>query len=184
MNRFEQMRKQAAEPIQIVTAPLLYPTPDWLADRMAQELGASQFHLILEPSAGLGALIDAVTYGNKYGHDITAIDESWSLVKHLRSKYPEYRVHHMDFLNFTHVEKFDRIIMNPPFNGGADIKHINHALTLLKPGGRLVAICADGSRQNEKLKPLADHWEKLPPGAFQSAGTNVNTVLMIINKEL
>lgn len=32
---------------------------------------------------------------------------------------------------------------------------IRHALTMLKPGSRLVAICANGSRQNGNLKPLA-----------------------------
>ena len=131
-NRFEELRARAAAPVEIVTAPLLYPTPEHIAEQAAQLLEASQFHTILEPSAGTGALIDAITYGNKYGHNITAVEESWSLVKILRSRYPELRVHHMDFLNFTYSDKFDRILMNPPFNGGADIKHIEHALKWLK----------------------------------------------------
>lgn len=181
MNRFEEMRKRAAAPVEIVTAPLLYPTPEHIAEQAAQLLEASQFHSILEPSAGTGALIDAITYGNKYGHNIIAVEESWSLVKILRSRYPELRVHHMDFLNFTYPEKFDRILMNPPFNGGADIKHVEHALKWLKPGGKLVAIVAGGPRQEKAFKAMATTWEPLPAGTFKNAGTMVNTVLFSID---
>lgn len=76
--------------------------------------------------------------------------------------------------------RFDRVVMNPPFENGADIKHITHALTMLKPGGRLVAICANGPRQNEQLRPLADTWEELPAGTFD--GTGVRAVLLVIAK--
>jgi hypothetical protein len=38
--------------------------------------------------------------------------------------------------------------LNPPFGNADDIKHIMHAWKMLKPGGRLVAICANGPRQN------------------------------------
>lgn len=55
---------------------------------------------------------------------------------------------------------------------------------MLKPGGRLVAICANGPRQNSILKPLVDAqgglWEELPPDTFHSSGTSVRTVLMTI----
>lgn len=77
---------------------------------------------------------------------------------------------------------FDVVLMNPPFNGGADIKHIQHALQFLKPGGKLVAICANGPRQREQLMPLATHWEDLPAGSFNEAGTNVNTALLVIDR--
>jgi 16S rRNA G1207 methylase RsmC len=46
--------------------------------------------------------------------------------------------------------------MNPPFANGDDIKHITHALKMLNPGGRLVAICANGPRQNDKLRSVVD----------------------------
>jgi len=68
---------------------------------------------------------------------------------------------------------------------GADIKHIMHALKMLKLGGRLVAICANGPRQNDKLRPLVearvDIWEELPPDTFIGAGTGVRTVLLILD---
>jgi methylase of polypeptide subunit release factors len=103
----------------------------------------------------------------------------------LSAKYK--RVYPGDFLERGAWElggKFDRIIMNPPFINGADIKHIKHALPMLKPDGRLVAICANGPRQQAQLKPIAEgsggFYEPLPAGTFKDKGTNVNTALLVI----
>jgi hypothetical protein len=75
--------------------------------------------------------------------------------------------------------------MNPPFANADDIKHIMHALKMLKPGGRLVAICANGPRQNDKLRPLVEArggiWEELPSDTFIDAGTGVRTVLLMLD---
>jgi hypothetical protein len=72
-----------------------------------------------------------------------------------------------------------------PFTNGDDIKHIMHALKMLKPGGRLVAICANGPRQNDKLRPLVEArggiWEELPSDTFIGAGTGVRTVLLMLD---
>jgi 16S rRNA G1207 methylase RsmC len=69
------------------------------------------------------------------------------------------------------IGTYDRILMNPPFANGADIKHILHAIELLKPGGRLVAICADGPRQRDRLGPLAMLWIQLPHDTFADSGS-------------
>jgi len=133
---------------------------------------------VLEPSAGTGAILDALP-----GVDVcetTAVEIDAAIVRGVLTAHEG--VHKLvcaDFLEWPgELAKFDRIIMNPPFNGGADIKHIEHARTLLKPGGRIVALCANGPRQNEKLKPLADFWEELPAGTF--AGTQVRAALLVI----
>jgi hypothetical protein len=82
---------------------------------------------------------------------------------------------------------FDRIVMNPPFANADDIKHTMHALKMLKPGGRLVAICANGPRQNDKLRPIVEAcggiWEELPSDIFISAGTSVRTVLLMLDRK-
>jgi hypothetical protein len=79
--------------------------------------------------------------------------------------------------------RFDAVLMNPPFENASDIAHIFHAAQFLKPGGRLVAICANGSRQNAKLKPWAEAsggiWEELPPNTFAASGTGVNVALLV-----
>jgi Domain of unknown function (DUF3560) len=76
----------------------------------------------------------------------------------------------------------DCALMNPPFPKGQDVAHILHALKLLKPGGRLVAICANGPRQQAELRPLATTWEELPDGTFADQGTNVRAVLMTVRR--
>ena len=77
---------------------------------------------------------------------------------------------------------FDRVLLNPPFGQAQDVAHIKHALTFLAPGGRLVAICANGPRQQAELRLLATTWEELPEGTFVDAGTNVRTVLMTVQR--
>ena len=57
--------------------------------------------------------------------------------------------------------------MNPPFDHGADIRHIEHARAKLKPGGRLVAICAAGPRQRERFEAIAAEWIDLQYDAFK-----------------
>jgi 16S rRNA G1207 methylase RsmC len=89
---------------------------------------------------------------------------------------PEIDATCQDFLTVSPPGTFDAVIMNPPFKDGADIKHILHAREFLKPGGRLVAICAGGPRQVDKLKPLCESWEELPEGTFD--GTGVRAVLL------
>ncbi|AXC16413.1 hypothetical protein ACPOL_7223 (plasmid) [Acidisarcina polymorpha] len=53
---------------------------------------------------------------------------------------------------------------------------------MLKPGGRIVALCANGPRQNDVLKPLVTArgglWEELAADTFRSAGTAVRCVLV------
>ena len=52
----------------------------------------------------------------------------------------------------------------------------------------MVAICANGPRQQTTLKPLAENsggwYEDLPAGTFASQGTNVNTALLLIENWL
>ncbi len=42
------------------------------------------------------------------------------------------------------VQYYSRVIMNPPFSHGQDIRHILRAFSLLRPGGVLVAVCLNG----------------------------------------
>jgi hypothetical protein len=77
--------------------------------------------------------------------------------------------------------QFDRIVMNPPFDHGADINHIKHDFALLAPGGRLVAVCANGPRQREELGEVCTLWIDLPAGSFREQGTNVNTAIVVLD---
>lgn len=179
--------------VEVVTANQLFPTPPEVARQMvqtAEQMGGSIAGLrVLEPSAGTGNLIRAAI-GAATGFDclrVVAVEINPSLCAGLRtmrekSAYANgdsFEIRQADFLECNgDLGRFDVVLMNPPFENGSDIKHIRHALTMLKPGGRLVAICANGPRQNEQLKPLASSWEVLPPNTF--AGTGVSAVMLAI----
>ena len=92
--------------------------------------------------------------------------------------------------SLTGVEKlgansgYDRILMNPPFSNRRDAEHVRHAYTLLRPGGRLVAIMGEGVffGKDSKAQEFRD-WlddvggtsEKLPEGTFNDPTLPVNT---------
>lgn len=73
-------------------------------------------------------------------------------------------------------------MVHSPDRPGADIRHIEHARGKLRPGARLVAICAAGPRQRERLAPIASEWIDLPAGSFKAQGTSVNAALVVIDE--
>lgn len=90
---------------------------------------------------------------------------------------------------------YDRIVMNPPFSDRRDAEHVQHAYTLLKPGGRLVAIMGEGVffGQDKKaedfrswLEKVGGTDEKLAEGTFMDptlpVNTGVNARMVVIDK--
>lgn len=185
---FDAMREalRTGQAVQVVSAPQLFPTPAHVAARMVELAdlphGAGSPPRIMEPSAGTGALLRAVQDAYAGTDRPAPVVHAWEIVhdlaRRLRDTFPAVTVRAFDFLQFdpNPVERFDVVLMNPPFANADDVRHILHARRFLAPGGRLVAICAAGPRQHEALQDLADSWEYLPAGAFD--GTNVRTVLL------
>jgi phospholipid N-methyltransferase len=170
--------------VQVVSAPQLFPTPQPLAEQLAELADLESGHRVLEPSAGTGMLLDVARRSVDGSLDVVAVEINCQLAQGIARRFPGVTVINADFLDMagaTPNAKFDRILMNPPFVNGADIRHIEHARTLLKPGGRLVAICADGPRQRERLQPIASEWRSLPAGTFKESGTMVNAALLVID---
>lgn len=117
--------------------------------------------------------------------DAVAVEIAPALVDQLhRQDKGGRRIVAADFLETTPAElgTFDAVAMNPPFHMRADVAHIRHALTFLKPGGRLAALCMDTHHRAEALRPLADTWERLPAGSFRAEGTGIDAVLLTITK--
>lgn len=161
-----------------VTSWQLFQTPPAVASRLAELLNLAPGARILEPSAGLGRLLDAVRIYEP--GEIVAIEKSADVAAELNAQAREgVRIICQDFLTVEPMElgAFDAVIMNPPFHMREDIRHIEHARTFLKKGGTLAAVCMDTDRREAMLRPDALTWEPLPPGAFRSVGTNVPVVL-------
>lgn len=162
-------------------------TPPEIAREMVWEAGLWKYPKlrVLEPSAGNGRLIDAIGAQLDWHVDLTAVEinerEADALFKRLSGGPASVMVIRGDFLQQNgDLGYFDRVVMNPPFTAGQDIAHIKHALTMVKPGGRLVALCANGGRQKESLQPLACKWRVLPAGSFKESGTGVTVAMVTI----
>ena len=176
--------------VQVVVAPQLFPTPPALAARMVEMAGIEPGDRVLEPSAGTGNILRAIKGAGIAGDNgsdprVVAVEINRALADAIPSHLAGYVVCD-DFLAVDFptagIARFDRIVANPPFGKGQDIAHIKRMLDVLLPGGRLVAICANGPRQQAELRPLATTWEELPEDTFASEGTHARTVLLTIDR--
>lgn len=168
-------------------AASFFPTPAWLADELVARAQIVGGHTVLEPSAGSGALALAVRRACPDA-SIACVEALPDNVKKLRAL--GFEPHESDFLN-TPLGAFDRIVMNPPFEGRADIAHVRHAFGLLHPTGILVAIMSSGvAHRQDKLatefRALVHASEgeiiENAEGAFLESGTGVRTVTVTMRK--
>lgn len=159
-----------------VSAFNLFQTPAEIARRLVESADVRPGMRVLEPSVGLGRLLDALPAGC----EVVAVEHAPQIAAEVfRQDRAGVRLLQRDFLTCTLEElgTFDRVIMNPPFHMRADVRHILHALTFLKPGGKCAALCLDTHHREKALRSLASSWEHLPETTFAKEGTRVRTVL-------
>ena len=171
-------------------------TPPDLATRMVALADLHAGDRVLEPSAGTGQLLGAITHGET-PVTVIAIEINQQAGDLLRAQrdtgaYQQATICTADFLTCTVEEYglFDVVVMNPPFAKGQDVQHVTHALTFLKPGGRLVAVMSAmaGQRATNADKAFMallesqEHYrcEALPAGTFHDSGTEVHTKLLCV----
>lgn len=182
-DRFERMRgrhENGTAP-KAVAVWQLFQTPEHIAERMAGMLGLMDGMAVLEPSAGLGRLLNAV-YSLGVPCSVSACEISPDLAGHLFTGFPDIQIAQGDFLG-RELGEFDRVVMNPPFHMRADIAHIRHAIGHLKRGGRCVGLCMAGSARESFLESIGATWEELPAGTFRESGTNVATYLFTFDRD-
>lgn len=168
--------------------PGFFPTPVDLASEMVQLADIQPGNTILEPSAGLGHIAEIIKSEHP-DNELTLVEYHSGLADALKEK--GFNVIHGDFLQIKGV-KYDRIIMNPPFENLQDIDHVMHAYDLLNPGGKLVAIMAANKEgERRKVKEFNDFMSarlaeitENPEGSFLSSfrPTAVNTITVVIEK--
>jgi 16S rRNA G1207 methylase RsmC len=164
--------------VQVVSAPNLFPTPPDVARQVVELAEIGPGMEVLEPSAGTGSLIAAIREAEPTA-TVTTLELVGTLAVRLQRTFAQnVTVRAQDFLGIPTGGVFDRIVMNPPFDNGADIKHVEHARQFLAEGGRLVAIMANGPRQREKFEPIATVWIDLPTGTF--VGTSARAAIVVI----
>ena len=165
-----------------------FPTPKNIVEKMLDEADIKKGEIVLEPSAGKGNIADEIR--TRYPDNALEVAEiNGSLAELLKEK--GHNVVGNDFLATN--KKYDKIIMNPPFEKLQDIDHVKHAYDMLNPGGRLVAIMSESPFFNSAKKAEAFRtWledvggvsEKLPENSFKNSerSTGVNTRLVVIDK--
>ena len=193
---FEGGAAEAIEPI-LLTSEIVsrkvdfqqFDTPPELAARVVAEARIEPGMRVLEPSAGLGALaLPAAAAGGSVMCIEIDPKRAGALVKANAAAPARLdMVVALDFLKEGAARLYDRVVMNPPFAGQADIRHVLHAAKFLRPGGRLVAIMS--ASLTFRRNRLADEFRTfltlhdasvvaLPDDAFAASGTRVKTVLV------
>lgn len=173
--------------LQFAKIPGYFPTPAPLIQRMLDAANLSEGARVLEPSAGSGAIADAL---RDAGHRVECIERHASLCEILAAK--GHSVIRGDFLEIGTAGQFDGVVMNPPFENGQDLQHVRRALDSVKHGGVLVAIMGAGVtfRSDSKYadfrswaENLGGTFEPIEAGAFKESGTGVASVMLTIEKE-
>ena len=170
--------------------PGFYPTPTPVIDQMIEWAELGRYHSLLEPSAGSGAILKEV-------QGIVARTYYCEIVPVLRNLIEAQNLTGIcigeDFLAYTPKKvRFNRILMNPPFERGQDMAHVLHAYGMLEEGGRLVAIMSPGAFfRSDKQATDFQEWfknvdgvkEDLPEGSFKESGTGVSSCMVVIDKK-
>lgn len=144
-------------------------------------------HYVLEPSAGHGALAHACIKEGASRVDCFEIDHEacCSLKRDGLTVLAQ-----CDFLETSPEEpeqRYQRIVMNPPFTRKSDAKHVRHAFEhWLALEGILTSIVADDGRDRPDLKAIApDSYRivhRLPAGTFKESGTMIATLVIQLSK--
>lgn len=172
-----------------------FGTPKAVAEMMVDKLtgycnSKSKF---LEPSAGQGALVDAFrsTYPDHEDSKKTLVELMPINFAMLQKKDYGCKLIEQDFLTMDTKEDYDIILANPPFTKNQDINHIRKMFEVLNPcGGIMVTLCSPHFRHASGKKETAfREWLEqkqarisiIPAGSFKESGTNIETVLIVID---
>lgn len=184
-----------------------FDTPMELARMVADAAGITAGALVLEPSGGMGNLVQAALDAGAGG--VTSFEIDPKRVDAMRARFGHLRhgesdrsgyivqVVEYDFLQrkwYDHVNDtgscYTHVIMNPPFAGQDDIRHVMHAMKFVQPGGTLVAIMSASVLFRDNMltrgframvEAIGGTITPLPEGSFKESGTAVNTVLVVMH---
>lgn len=167
-----------------------FATPEPLGQKMVEWARIEPGNDVLEPSAGHGAIARWFPESARR----TVVEPSAELASRLMLA-TDAKVRQHTFENLDIVNKYDRIVMNPPFGAGGKtaMQHLEKAFRHLRAGGRIVAIVPDGPSMDKRLAGFFAPDEKaqivpvlrqeigLPDVTFSRAGTQAKCKVLIID---
>lgn len=167
--------------------PGFFPTPPEAVRLMLDKAEIEAGMTVMEPEAGAGHIAKPA---RALGGKVTVIESNYHLCEILRQE--GFDPIYADFLTWESEQRFDRILMNPPFERLQDIDHVLHANTFLAAGGIQVAIMGAGAFFRGDRKAVAfrewlherGDYQKLPSGTFNFSErpTGVESYLIKIAK--
>lgn len=154
-----------------------YPTPEIVAQAAADAAEIGDTHTVLEPSAGHGDLAAFLPKDRTHCVEISQLRCSV-----LRAR--GFATECADFLAWAPArpERYERIVMNPPFSEGRWRAHLEAAMGLVAHRGRLVAILPASARQS--LMVSGQEWSLSWSEVFSNefAGTSVSVVILTADR--
>ena len=168
-----------------------YATPEPVGFKMAEFADVGIGEAILEPSAGHGAISRWFSEGARR----TLIEPSPTLASKAALSSPGAKVVQSTFEVFNIVNKFDGVVMNPPFGSGGKtaFEHVWKAARHLRDKGRIVALVPDGPAANKRREGMEETEEfndiftlleiDMPAVMFERAGTSVRTKLIVYQRD-
>lgn len=168
-----------------------FPTPDALAAELVALSGLQPGMTVCEPSAGRGAIalkaadivgVKSVKCIELYPPNARALERAG------------FTVMEQDFLAMEppllEADKFDVILLNPPFSNHQDAAHVAHACRFVKSTGRVAALtstawaCQENNRKASEFRSFVEEVggfvEQVPAGTFKASGTMVPTQILVI----
>lgn len=171
-----------------------FPTPPHLVARFTEIIDGffsecTGIVTILEPSAGQGHLLKAVEQSSLTNFATVCYELIDANQKILAEK--GWIVRGPNFLLDPPSERFDLVIMNPPFINVEYMDHIELTFSCLKAGGILITILPEmylqrsGNRAEAFRKFTMANFlmsEQCPENSFVDAGTSISTRILVLGK--
>jgi hypothetical protein len=167
-----------------------FATPEPLGLKMVEWADASTGDSMLEPSAGHGAIARWFPEDTRN----TFVEPSRELSVQLGLSARNGKILDHDFESLHTANKYDAIVMNPPFgSGGATaISHLDKAAGHLKNGGRIVVLYPEGPAADKRMSAFLEKTDNLytvaefglPTVVFERAGTTAKTRILVLEKQL
>lgn len=167
-----------------------FATPEPVGFKMAEWANIQKGDDVLEPSAGHGAIARFFPPQT----NVTMVEPSYDLSQRAALANGNARIINDNFESLHLTNKYDAIVMNPPYgNGGKTaIEHVAKAAKHLREGGRIVALIPRGGLTDKRLAAFLESDEAqdlhrvatftMPASTFERAGTSVNTQVIVLEK--
>lgn len=166
-----------------------FSTPQPLAEWLVSLSDVKPEHAVLEPSAGTGAIINAI---HKACPEVSV--DAFELMPENRQTLEKMKNVSLVGEDFSKgvPRLYDRIFANPPFSGNQDIRHTRMMYEALVPdGGEMCVITSrhwlmasekECAQFRDWLDEVDAETHEIPNGAFDESGTSVATMAIVIKR--